>query len=167
MKPIWRWKWQDLARKRVKNGLVARSSTLTLRGPAISPSFGFGRPGHLRRRERLENEPHFLRFRFWHLARTIQTKSPSFMGPYPRQWLSGRQAVRAARQFVRIANVTFGETPELPGEDLRLEINQMNLFPSLENCRQSLIFFSNIRISTFVAASTRIVNCPIEGGQAE
>jgi len=84
MKPIWRQKWRNLARKRVKSGLYARSSTVTLRGEAILPSFGFVRFGHLLRRERLENEPHFLRFRSFHLAKTIQTKPTSFMGPYPK-----------------------------------------------------------------------------------
>ncbi len=43
MKPIWRQKWQNLGRKRVQSGLYARSSTVTLRGTAILPSFGFGR----------------------------------------------------------------------------------------------------------------------------
>ncbi|WP_299470468.1 hypothetical protein [uncultured Roseibium sp.] len=89
MKLIWRQKWRILARKRAKSGLCARSSTLTLRGEAILPSFGFGRFGHLPRRERLENEPHFLRFRSFHLAKTIQTKSTSFMGPYPKGWYTG------------------------------------------------------------------------------
>nr|WP_319387205.1 hypothetical protein [uncultured Roseibium sp.] len=85
MKPIWRQKWQNLARRRVQCGLYARSSAVTLRGKAILPSFGFGRFGHLLRRERLENEPepHFLRFRFSQLVKTIQTKLTSFMGPYP------------------------------------------------------------------------------------
>nr|WP_319382598.1 hypothetical protein [uncultured Roseibium sp.] len=80
MKPIWRQKWQNLARKRVQSGLYARSSAVTLRGKAILPSFGFGRFGHLHRRERLENEPHFLRFRSSQLIKTIQTKLTSFMG---------------------------------------------------------------------------------------
>ena len=84
MKPIWRQKWQDLGRKRVQSGLFARSSAVTLRGTAILPSFGFGRFGHLPRRERLENEPHFLRFRFSQLVKTIQTKLTSFMSPSPR-----------------------------------------------------------------------------------
>ncbi|WP_421982532.1 hypothetical protein [Roseibium sp.] len=84
MKPIWRHKWQNLARKRAKSGLYARSSAVTLRGEAILPSFGFGRFGHLLRCERLENEPHFLRFRFSQLVKTIQTKLTSFMGPHPR-----------------------------------------------------------------------------------
>nr|WP_319382618.1 hypothetical protein [uncultured Roseibium sp.] len=84
MKPIWRQKWQNLARKRVQSGLYARSNAVTLRGKAILPSFGFGRFGHLPRRERLENEPHFLRFRFSQLVKTIQTKLTSFMSPYPR-----------------------------------------------------------------------------------
>ncbi len=48
------------------------------------PSFGFGRFGHLYRRERLENESHLLRFRFSQLVKTIQTKLTSFMRPYPR-----------------------------------------------------------------------------------
>jgi len=85
MKPIWRQKWQDLGRKRVQSGLFARSSAVTLRGTAILPSFGFGRFDHLPRRERLENEPHFLRFRFSQLVKTTQTKLTSFMSPYPRQ----------------------------------------------------------------------------------
>ncbi|WP_421982922.1 hypothetical protein [Roseibium sp.] len=84
MKPIWRQKWQNLARKRAQSGLFARSSAVTLRGKAILPSFGFGRFGHLQRRERLENEAHFLRFRSLQLVKTIQTKLTSFMGPYPR-----------------------------------------------------------------------------------
>nr|WP_319387337.1 hypothetical protein [uncultured Roseibium sp.] len=84
MKPIWRQKWQNLARKRAQSGLYARSSAVTLRGEAILPSFGFGRFGHLLRRERLENEAHFLRFRSLQLVKTIQTKLTSFMGPYPR-----------------------------------------------------------------------------------
>nr|WP_319386382.1 hypothetical protein [uncultured Roseibium sp.] len=83
MKPIWRQKWQNLARKRAQSGLYARSSAVTLRGKAILPSFGFGRFGHLHRRERLENESHFLRFRSSQLVKTIQTKLSSFMGPYP------------------------------------------------------------------------------------
>ncbi|WP_305989490.1 hypothetical protein [Roseibium sp. MMSF_3544] len=83
MKPIWRHKWRNHARKRVKSGLYARSSALTLRGEAILPSFGFGRFDHLLRRERLENEPHFLRFRSLPLVKTIQTKLTSFMSPYP------------------------------------------------------------------------------------
>ncbi|WP_420336102.1 hypothetical protein [Roseibium sp.] len=83
MTPIWRQKWQNLGRKRVQSGLFARSSAVTLRGKAILPSFGFGRSGHLPRRERLENEPHFLRFRFSQLVKTIQTKLTSFMSPYP------------------------------------------------------------------------------------
>ncbi|WP_422037886.1 hypothetical protein [Roseibium sp.] len=62
----------------------ARSSAVTLRGKAILPSFGFGRFGHLLRRERLENEPHFLRFRSSQLVKTIQTKLTSIMSPYPR-----------------------------------------------------------------------------------
>ena len=66
-------------------GLFARSSTLTLRGEAISPSFGFDRFGHLLRRERLENEPHFLRFRSFQLTKTIQTKSSSLKGPDPSE----------------------------------------------------------------------------------
>jgi len=64
METVWRQKWQNLARKRVKSGLHALSNKMTLRGKAIWPSFGFGRFDHLLRRERLENEPHFLRFRF-------------------------------------------------------------------------------------------------------
>ncbi|WP_422040901.1 hypothetical protein [Roseibium sp.] len=84
MKPIWRQKLQNLARKRVQSGRYARSNAVTLRGKAILPSFGFGRFGHLLRRERLENEPHFLRFRFSQLVKTIQTKLTSFMRPYPR-----------------------------------------------------------------------------------
>ncbi len=84
MTPIWRQKWQNLARKRVQSGLYARSSAVTLRDTAILPSFGFGRFGHLPRRERLENEPHFLRFHFSQLVKTIQTKLTSFMSPYPR-----------------------------------------------------------------------------------
>ncbi|WP_421983485.1 hypothetical protein [Roseibium sp.] len=84
MKPIWRQKWQNLARKRAQSGLYARSSAVMLRGEAILPSFGFGRFGHLPRRERLENEPHFLRFRSLEQVKTIQTKLTSFMGPYPR-----------------------------------------------------------------------------------
>ncbi|WP_420333437.1 hypothetical protein [Roseibium sp.] len=84
MTPIWRQKWQNLVRKRVQSGLYARSSAVTLRDTAILPSFGFGRFGHLQRRERLENEPHFLRFRFSQLVKTIQTKLTSFMGPYPK-----------------------------------------------------------------------------------
>ncbi len=170
MKPIWRHKWRNHARKRVKSGLYARSSALTLRGEAILPSFGFGRlrallkttepldgansahtkarsavrcgasgklrnagdglnwptegpvfrpagrrcallavirpprrsrlaarpenrvkrlcslqkgSNHLLRRERLENEPHFLRFRSLPLVKTIQTKLTSFMSPSP------------------------------------------------------------------------------------
>jgi len=67
----------------VKSGLYARSSALTLRGEAILPSFGFGRFGHLLRRERLESEPHFLRFRSLPLVKTIQTKLTSLMSPYP------------------------------------------------------------------------------------
>ncbi|WP_422041603.1 hypothetical protein [Roseibium sp.] len=63
---------------------LARSSAVTLRGKAILPSSGFGRFGHLHRRERLENEPHFLRFRSSQLVKTIQTKLTSFIGPYPR-----------------------------------------------------------------------------------
>ena len=67
----------------MQSGLFARSSAVTLRGAAILPAFGFGRFGHLPRRERLENEPHFLRFRFSQLVKTIQTKLTSFMRPYP------------------------------------------------------------------------------------
>ena len=85
MKPIWRQKWQNRARKRVQSGLFARSSTVTLRGKAILPSFGFGRFDHLLRRERLENEPHFLHFRSSQSVKTIQTKLTSFMGPYPNR----------------------------------------------------------------------------------
>ncbi len=95
MKPIWRQKWQNLARKRVQSGLYARSSAVTLRGEAILPSFGFGRFSHLQRRERLENEAHFLRFRSLQLVKTIQTKLTSFMGPYPS--VSWHVATSAAR----------------------------------------------------------------------
>jgi len=83
MKAIWRQKWRNLARKRVKSGLYAWSSTVTLRGTVILPSFGFVLFGHLLRRERLENEPHFLHFRSLQLVKSIQTKSTSFMSPYP------------------------------------------------------------------------------------
>ncbi|WP_306143131.1 hypothetical protein [Roseibium sp. MMSF_3412] len=69
MKPIWRQKWQNLGRKRVQSGLYARSSAVTLRGEAILPSSGFGFLDHLPRRERLENEPQFLRFRFSQLVK--------------------------------------------------------------------------------------------------
>ncbi len=72
-------------------GFFARSSAVTLRGAAILPSFGFGRFGHLPRRERLENEAHFLRFRFSQLVKTIQTKMTSFMGPYPSPVLNQRR----------------------------------------------------------------------------
>ncbi len=68
----------------MKSGLCARSSSVTLRGNAILPSFGFGRLDHLLRRERLENEPHFLRLRSFHMVKTIQTKSASFRSPYPK-----------------------------------------------------------------------------------
>ena len=85
MKPIWRQKWQNLARKRAQSGLYARSSAVTLRGNAILPSFGFGRFDHLHRRETLENAPHFLRFRSSQLVKTIQTKLTSFMSPYPSE----------------------------------------------------------------------------------
>jgi len=83
MTPIWRQKWQNLGKKRAQSGPFARSSAVTLRDTVILPSFGFGRFGHLRRRERLENEPHFLRFRFSQLVKTIQTKLTSFVCPYP------------------------------------------------------------------------------------
>ncbi|WP_421983832.1 hypothetical protein [Roseibium sp.] len=89
MKLIWRQKWQILARKRAQSGLYARSSAVTQRGKAILPSFGFGRLGHLHRRERLENEPHFLRFRSSQLVKTIQTKLTSFVSPYPRPGVCG------------------------------------------------------------------------------
>nr|WP_319385448.1 hypothetical protein [uncultured Roseibium sp.] len=96
MKPIRRQKWQNLARKRVQSGLYARSSAVTLRGEAILPSFGFGRFGHPPRRERLENEPHFLRFRFSQLIKTIQTKLTSFMGPYPGLHLALQAYVKSS-----------------------------------------------------------------------
>ncbi len=83
MTPTWRQKWQNLGRKRVQSGFLARSSAVTLRDTAILPSSGFGRFGHLQRRERHENEPHFLRFHISQLVKTIQTKLTSFMGPYP------------------------------------------------------------------------------------
>ncbi|WP_421979878.1 hypothetical protein [Roseibium sp.] len=75
----------------------ARSSAVTLRDKAILPSFGFGRFGHLPRRERLENEPHFLRFRSLQLIKTIQTKLTSFMGPYPRT-LAGSVSQQSIRE---------------------------------------------------------------------
>ncbi len=81
MKSTWRLKWRNIARKCVQIGLVARSNALTQRGEAISPSFGFGRFGQLQRRERLENEPHFLCSRSLHLAKALQTKSASLVGP--------------------------------------------------------------------------------------
>ncbi|WP_146048595.1 hypothetical protein [Roseibium marinum] len=40
----------------------ARSNALTLRGETISMSYGFDRIAPPRRRERFENEPHFLHF---------------------------------------------------------------------------------------------------------
>ncbi|MEM8701949.1 MAG: hypothetical protein AAGF82_09005, partial [Pseudomonadota bacterium] len=57
--------------------------TLTLRGEAISMSFGFDRLASPPRCERLENEPHFLRFRSLTRSKPPQTLSASFMGPYP------------------------------------------------------------------------------------
>ncbi|WP_422037898.1 hypothetical protein [Roseibium sp.] len=98
MKLIWRQKWKNLARKRAQSGLYARSGAVTLRDEAILPSFGFGRLGHLHRRERLENEPHFLRFRSSQLVKTIQTKLTSFVSPYPRPGLCGcLRAVKAKK----------------------------------------------------------------------
>ncbi|MEO0978669.1 MAG: hypothetical protein AAFY24_15490, partial [Pseudomonadota bacterium] len=83
-------------RKRVQSGLFARSSAVTLRGTAILPSSGFGRFDHLPRREGLENEPHFLRFRFSQLVKTTQTKLNSFLSPHPRVQASIRTGKRPA-----------------------------------------------------------------------
>ena len=68
------------------SGLPARSSTLTTRGEAISMSFGFDLIGPPLRRERLENEPHFLRFRSLMKTNSPQTISSSFMSLRPRHF---------------------------------------------------------------------------------
>ncbi|POF31690.1 hypothetical protein CLV41_104260 [Roseibium marinum] len=47
-------------------------------------SFGFDRIGPHLRRERLENEPHFLRFRSLMKTNSTQTISFSFMSSHPR-----------------------------------------------------------------------------------
>jgi hypothetical protein len=52
-------------------------------GEAISMSFGFDRIAPLLRRERLENETHFLRFHFLTRSNPLQTVSPSFVSSRP------------------------------------------------------------------------------------
>ncbi len=88
MRMKWHAKWRNPVRKGVRSGLPARSSTLTQRGEAISMSFGFDRLAPPPRCERLENEPHFLRFRALMRSKPSQTISASFMRPSPRA-LSG------------------------------------------------------------------------------
>ncbi len=83
MRLKWHVQWRNPVRKGVRSGLPARSSTLTTRGEAISMSFGFDWIAPLRRRERLENEPHFLRFRSLRRSNPPQTISASFMSPSP------------------------------------------------------------------------------------
>ncbi|MEL7528336.1 MAG: DUF1330 domain-containing protein, partial [Pseudomonadota bacterium] len=83
MRLKWHAKWQNPVRKGVRSGLPARSSTLTPRGEAISMSFGFDRLAPPPRCERLENEPHFLRFRALTRRKPPQTLSSSFMSPSP------------------------------------------------------------------------------------
>ncbi|MEM8700484.1 MAG: hypothetical protein AAGF82_01570, partial [Pseudomonadota bacterium] len=77
MKPIWRQKWRNLARKCAQSGLFARSSALTVRGNAILPSFGFGRFYHLPRSERLQNEKHLMHIRLTQLCKTKKNKLTS------------------------------------------------------------------------------------------
>ena len=83
MRLKWHAKWRNPVRKGARSGLPARSSTLTPRGEAISMSFGFDRIAPPRRRGRLENEPHFPRFRSLRRSNPPQTISASFMSPYP------------------------------------------------------------------------------------
>ncbi|MEM8651441.1 MAG: hypothetical protein AAGF54_12985, partial [Pseudomonadota bacterium] len=52
-------------------------------GEAISMSFGFDRLASPPRCERLENAPHFLRFRALMRRKPPQTLSASFMDPSP------------------------------------------------------------------------------------
>ncbi len=85
----------------MRSGLAARSSTLTLRGDAISMSFGFARLAPPRRCERLENETHFLRFRSLTRSKPPQTISASFMGPSPSLGFSQRSGF-AGHQFLGI-----------------------------------------------------------------
>jgi len=84
MRLKWHAKWRDPFRKGVRSGLPARSSTLTPWGDAISMSFGFDRIAPHPRCERLENEPHFLRFRSLRRSNPPQTISASFIGPSPK-----------------------------------------------------------------------------------
>ncbi len=85
MRLKWHAKWRNPVRKGARNGLPARSSTLAPRGEAISMSFGFDRLAPPPRCERLENEPHFPRFRSLRRSKPPQTISASLMSPSPKE----------------------------------------------------------------------------------
>ncbi len=119
MKMKWHGKWRNTDRMGAQSGPDARSSALTTRCEAISMSFGFDRIGLPLRREGLENEPHFLRFRSLKKTNLTQTISTSFMGPSPRALPDHLEPIDGEHRFIRI-NGPRSATPHLPqGEQHR------------------------------------------------
>ncbi|MCK7610537.1 hypothetical protein [Roseibium sediminicola] len=81
-------------------------------------SFGFDRIGLPLRREKLENEPHFLRFRSWMKTNSLQTISASFMGQSLRMTLLGADAFEAEHSNLQIGELACRRNA--PGVDALL-----------------------------------------------